>query len=227
MVQTATTLSTPRRLSRGYHTLSRSIVTDRKKSAVHKHWSAKDRVKAVAAFLVLGNMARVEEQTGIPIGTLNYWKNQPWWFEQVEKIRQAEDQEIDNSFTKIVKKTQEIILDRLEHGDFFTTPAGTVGRKPVSMRDAAIAGAISVDKRKVLRDVPASEQNKIGMQERLKNLESQFTRLVTSKIIEGEVIDGTELQEGSGDRDPGEEGSPSGAEPSPDNHGEQGTSPQA
>jgi hypothetical protein len=169
---------------------------DRKKSDKHKHWSAKDRVKAVAAFLVLGNMARVEEETGIPIGTLNYWKTQPWFFEQTEKIRQAEDLEIDNTFTKIVKKTQEVILDRLENGDFFVKD-GIMARRPVNLRDAAIAGAISVDKRQVLRDVPAAEQNKIGMQERLRNLESQFTRLVTSKVIEGEVIyDSENRQEG-------------------------------
>lgn len=175
--------------------MSRSIITDRPKRAVNKHWSAKDKIRAVASFLVLGNMARVEEQTGIPLGTLNYWKTQPWWFEQVEKIRQSEDQEIDNSFTKIVKKTQEIILDRLENGDYYSNSDGVVARKPVSMRDAAIAGAISVDKRKILRDVPASEQNKIGMQERLRNLENQFTKLVTMKTIEGEVIDSKDGEE--------------------------------
>lgn len=132
-------------------------------------------------------MARVSEHTGIPLGTLNFWKTQPWWFEQVEKIRQEEDQEIDSTFTKIVKKTQEVILDRLEHGDFHISADGKVSRKPIGLRDAAIAGAISVDKRKILRDVPAQEQNKIGMQERLKNLESQFKRLVTTKVIDGEV----------------------------------------
>ena len=176
--------------------MKRSIITDRPKSAVHKHWSAKDRVRAVATFLVLGNMARVSEETGIPLGTLNFWKTQPWWFEQVAKIHQEEDQEIDSTFTKIVKKTQEIIMDRLENGDFYVDREGKVGRRPVALRDATIAGAISVDKRQVLRAVPASEQNKIGMQERLKNLETQFKRLVTTKIVEGEVVHDSEERQG-------------------------------
>lgn len=197
-------------------------MTDRKLSAVNKHWSAKDRVRAVAAYLVVGNMATVSEQTGIPLQTLHSWKNQPWWFEQIEKIRQAEDQEIDNSFTKIVKKTQDIMMDRLENGDWFVTKDGKVGRKPVGLRDAAIAGAIGVDKRQVIRAAPVMETSKIGMQERLKNLEAEFRKLAhreetiidVTPIVEEE--DGEEeLQEGSGDRDPGAEASPVAAEPSP------------
>lgn len=181
-----------------------SVRTDRGKRDIGKHWSAKDRVKAVASWLVLGNMNKVEEATGIPAGTLHYWKTQPWWFEQVERIRQSEDQELDNQFTKIVQKTQAVVLDRLENGDFVYDKEGVLVRKPVSIRDAAIVSGISVDKRHILRQVPASEQNKIGMQERLKNLEMQFTKLVSreEKVIEstahitedtdGEVIEETE-----------------------------------
>lgn len=140
-------------------------------------------------------MARVSEQTGIPLGTLNFWKSQPWWFEQVEKIRQSEDTEIDSTFTRIVKKTQEIMLERLENGDYFVDKDGEVRRKPVSMRDAAIVGAIGVDKRNILRQVPQSEQSKMGMSERLKNLETQFTKLVKREesiidVTPTEIVDG-------------------------------------
>lgn len=209
--------------------MTRAISTTRKKSDVHKHWSAKDKVKAVAAFLVAGNMARVSESTGIPLGTLNFWKTQPWWFEQVEKIRQAEDQEIDNHFTKIVKRTQEIMLDRLENGDFFVTKDGDVARKPVSLRDAAIAGAISIDKRRDLRQVPQSEQTKMGMQERLKNLEMQFTKLVdrekqTIDITPEVIADGEELQEGVRFGGQGAEGSEGGEESRSEDHDERGES---
>ena len=189
-----------------------SVRTDRNKRDVGKHWSAKDRVRAVASWLVLGNMSRVEEETGIPVGTLNYWKTLPWWYEQVEKVRQSEDQELDTQFTKIVKKTQEIVLDRLENGDFFYDKEGVLVRKPVGMRDAAIVQGISVDKRQTLRNVPVAEQNKIGMQERLKNLEMQFTKLVSreEKVIEGEsrlleeTTHGEEasIQEGRGEGSP-------------------------
>lgn len=161
---------------------------DRKIKASGAHWTANDRVKAVAAYLVLGNMARVSEQLGIPLGTLNFWKSQPWWFEQVDKIRQAEDLEIDNGFTKIVRRTQEIILDRLENGDQVLTKDGELVARPVSARDAALIADISLNKRQVLREVPAAEQNKIGMQERLSKLEMQFTKLVTEKTIDGEVV---------------------------------------
>ncbi len=162
------------------------IRLDRKITATGKHWTGKDRVRAVAAYLVLGNMARVSDELGIPLGTLNFWKTQPWWFEQVEKIRRDEDVEIDSTFTKIVKRTQEIILERLENGDKVLAKDGSLVSRPVSARDAALVAAISLDKRKALREVPQSEQNKIGMQERLNKLEMQFTKLVTEKTIEGE-----------------------------------------
>lgn len=205
----------------------KSIVTSRKKSDVHKHWSAHDKVKAVAAFLVAGNMARVSESTGIPLGTLNYWKTQPWWFEQIERIRKEEDAEIDSHFTRIVKRTQEIMLDRLDNGDFYVTKDGEVARKPVSMRDAAIVGAIGIDKRSLLRQVPQSEQSKMGMQERLKNLEMQFTKLVdrekqTIDITPTEVEDGEELQEGVRSGGQGAEGSEGCEEQSAPGHDEQG-----
>lgn len=163
------------------------IHTDRRKSAVGKHWSAKDRVRAVAAYLVAGNMARVSEQTGIPLGTLNFWKTQPWWFEQIERIRQAEDQELDSTFTKIVKKTQEVILDRLENGDFVQDKDGILIRKPVAMRDAAIVNGISMEKRKLIRETPTVAEAKESMQDRLKKLEEQFTKMVTMKTIDGEA----------------------------------------
>ena len=171
--------------------MKRKLAMSRSADAVGKHWTPRDRVKAVAAYLVLGNMARVEEQTGIPVGTLNFWKTQPWWYEQVEKIRISEDQELDNTFTKIVKKTQEVILDRLEHGDHFVDKEGMPYRKPVSLRDATLASGVSLDKRQTLRNVPISDQNKIGMQERLKNLEMEFTKLVSreEKVIDVEVVE--------------------------------------
>jgi hypothetical protein len=189
--------------------LSKTITTDRKKNAIGKHWSAKDRVRAVASYLVLGNMAAVSDETGIPLGTLNYWKTQPWWFEQISRIHQEEDMDIQSTFTKIVKKTQGVIMDRIENGDYYVDKDGKVSRRPVSMRDAALVGAISVDKRKILRDIPATEQNKIGMQERLKNLESEFRKLVhreesiidiTAEVVNGEA----ELQTGVCDRVEGE-----------------------
>lgn len=172
-------------------------------------------------------MARVSEQTGIPLGTLNFWKSQPWWFEQVEKIRQSEDTEIDSTFTRIVKKTQEIMLERLENGDYFVDKDGEVRRKPVSMRDAAIVGAIGVDKRNILRQVPQSEQSKMGMSERLKNLETQFTKLVKREesiidVTPTEIVDGEELQEGirsGGQGAEGSEGSPEQGASSDDEQG--------
>lgn len=168
--------------------MSRTVFTDRKKSAVGKHWTAKDKIKAIAAWLVLGKMPAVAEQTGIPLNTLNYWRQQPWWFEQVEKIRAEENLEVDNTYSKIVKKTQEVILDRLEHGDAVVTKDGSIIRRPVLAKDASLIGAVAFDKRAILRDIPQSELQKVSMSERLQKLEMQFTNLVTEKIIEGEVI---------------------------------------
>lgn len=193
-----------------------TIVTDRRKGAVHKHWSGKDKVKAIACYLVSGNMARVAEATGIPLGTLNFWKTQPWWFEQVEKIRSEENQEIDHNFTRIVKKSQEIMMDRLENGDYTLARDGTAVRKPVSVRDAAIVGAIGIDKRETLRNIPRSQQTQIGMSERLKTLEEKFKSLskreaetidVTPVRIEDDSEDGEGLSSEVGGREePLEEG---------------------
>lgn len=122
------------------------------------------------------------------------------------------------------------MLDRLENGDFYVDKDGRVMRKPVSVRDAAIVGAIGIDKRNILRSNQTTGESKVGMQERLKNLEVQFTKLVDREIrtiditpVKVEEANGEEeLPEGIRSRIEGAPGGASTTESGSESHDQRG-----
>jgi hypothetical protein len=154
-----------------------------------KHWTDKDKLKAIAVFTVYGNATKVEEETGIPAGTVNYWKTLPWWFEEMEKLRKSEDQTLISGYTRVVRRTIEQLEDRLENGETMVTKTGEKINRPISARDLSIISGMAADKRMKLVDgVSVESVKQVTMAERLKQLEDQFTRFVTSKVIDGEVM---------------------------------------
>lgn len=173
-------------------------LSKRKKAPLHmsrkptdkgKHWTDRDKLKAIAAYSVLGNATKVEEQTGIPAGTVNYWKTLPWWFEEMEKLRKSEDEELVSSYTKIIKQTINKLEERIEQGDIVFLRDGSERSKPISARDLASITNVVADKRHKLRHDAVEQQVKtLTVSERLKQLEDQFIKFATSKVVEGEVI---------------------------------------
>jgi len=188
----------------------------RKPTEVGKHWTDRDRLKVIAAFSVLGNATKVSEITGVPPTTINYWKTQPWWFEEMEKLRKAEDETMISGYGKIMQKTIEKLEKRLEEGDIVLLRDGTQVAKPVSAKELAYISTNATNSRQKIRGEAIDNAVKtITMQERLQQLSRQFTSFVKNKpiidaeIISKEITDGEEegLQTRSSDRDASAEGS--------------------
>lgn len=178
----------------------------RSKSNPQGFWSDRKKIEVVTTYLALGKAPMVEAVTGVPQQTIRIWKMQPWWKELEEEIRREENLELDSRLGKIVDKSLEVVMDRLENGDFtLNSKTGKVSRIPVKLRDATMASNALIDKRQLIRKNPIEKaQHQQQFEDRLLKLAEQFAEFAigkkkNEKVIEGEVIDASEdMQDMSG-----------------------------
>ena len=175
-----------------------------KKHKRNATWSQEARIQAVSQYLVLGNMALVSATTGIPHQLLRAWKQQPWWTEMVNQIRATENLQTDTKLTKIVDRSLDAVLDRVENGDFvYNQKTGQIVRKPVNMKDAAKVSVDLLSKRELLRGNPTERQETvIPIADQLKALALEFAKWnntppkqETIDVESVEVIDNEIVQE--------------------------------
>lgn len=189
--------------------------------------SENKRIEAVTTYLILGKLPLVASTIGVPLTTLKAWKQQQWWHDLVAEIQIESDVELDQKLAKRIDKALELVNDRLENGDYLYDPkTGSFIRKPVNVRDGWKVASEMIDRRWLLRKQPkdVTSQEEIGAI--LKNLATEFADMarkrVNEKIIEGEVLDGsesieTELSEGVRQlpREAGTDQEPVGTKPGP------------
>lgn len=161
----------------------------RKPTEKGKHWTDRDKLKVIAAYAVTNNASRCEELTGVPANTINYWKTLPWWFEEMEKLRKADDANMVSGYTKIIKQTIAKLEERIEQGDVVVLKDGSSVLKPVAAKDLSTIAANATDKRhKILHEQRENSVNSVTMADRLKQIEDQFIKFMTAKTINGTVI---------------------------------------
>ena len=188
-----------------------------KKHQPNTTWSKEARIAAVSQYLVLGNMSLVSSTTGIPYQLLRAWKQQPWWAEVVAQIRSTDNIKTDNKLSKIVDKSLDAVLDRVENGEYmYDAKSGDIKRRPASMKDIAKVSVDLLTKRELLRGNATSrtEQSQISVEDHLKALALEFAKWkhtgptpviidTTAKELDEDdaIYDEreTRLQEGSGE----------------------------
>lgn len=163
-----------------------------KKHKRNTTWSPEARIQAVSQYLVLGNMALVSATTGIPHQLLRAWKGQPWWKDVENEVRATENLEMDNKLSKIVDRSLDAVLDRVENGEFvYNQKTGQIIRKPVNLKDAAKVSVDLITKRELLRGnaTERKETTQISVAEQLKQLAVEFARWQPGNVIKQETID--------------------------------------
>jgi len=164
-------------------------------SAKKRWWRANDRIRAATTYALVGNAAEVERITGIPSGTIRQWKTQDWWPQIIERIRLEADDELDVKFTKVVDKAIDLVVDRMDKGDFIYDPnRGQMVRKPISARDGTTVINSFLDKRQLLRQKKDARMEESTVNERLKRLADEFEKFMKAKTIQGEVIESTSVE---------------------------------
>lgn len=135
-------------------------------------------------------MTTASVMTGIPHRTIKYWMAQQWGKEVVGLIRDKLDDHLDSSFTAIAHTANEVVLDRLENGDFVKNKDGSLSRIPVSAKDAMITGSIAFDKRSLLRGKPTSiTESQQSTDDRLTTLAEKFRNIAIAGDYEVVIED--------------------------------------
>ena len=168
-----------------------------KKHKPNTTWSMEARIQAVSQYLVLGNMALVSATTGIPHQLLRGWKAQPWWKDLEAQVRATENIQTDSKLTKIVDKSLDAVIDRLENGEFFyNKKTGMVMRQEASLRDVAKVGVEFLTKRELLRGnaTERKETTQVSVAEQLKELALEFSKWSGKKQPLEVVVDITDVE---------------------------------
>lgn len=148
-----------------------------------------DHHRAISVFKGCGSLWKAAQITGIPYHTLYKWAGTEWWKEGLLSLKAEDSAVLEEATTSIAKQSATVVQERLTNGDFVLSRDGTVVRKPVSARDAAIILGVSMDKRKILSEAPHTE-NKLGINERLLKLVEQFVQFANAKEIKGVLAEG-------------------------------------
>jgi len=153
-------------------------------------YSDEDKRQAVGLYLVLGVMSKVAEQLSIPERTLNTWRTETeWWNELAADAKQATTDRIKASIDKTIDLSFREVQDRLENGDAVLDKKGEIVRKKMSGRDAGIIAGIMVDKRQILSHQPTVISGNVDS--RIHEYMSKFAELgkaLQARTIEGEVV---------------------------------------
>lgn len=152
-------------------------------------WPEKKRVEVVTTYLALGNLVETGKVCNVPLPTVKNWKQQPWWDELVTSIQSGENQKTDNKMSKIIDRALDLIVTRMEEGDYqFDQKTGKLVKVPLKARDLERISSGLFDKRTLIRKEPtAIRAEELNQAERLVNLAKEFAKL-TGKQKEDEVI---------------------------------------
>lgn len=155
-------------------------------------WDDKKKVEVVTTYLAVGKYSLVEAITGVPKATIQQWKRAPWWSDLAHEIQTESDQELDSKLQKIVDKSLDVVLDRIEHGDFvLNSKTGEVTRVPTKLKDVHRVSVDLIDKRDLIRNRERVHVEVQAVDDYLKRLAAQFSEFVKKKLpkpIEGEAV---------------------------------------
>lgn len=172
-----------------------------KTSALEKgHWSEKKKHEAVCLWSTGMSMAQVSVETGVPYETVKQWRTTSWWKDIHEELKTEDKQQLDAKLSKILDKTLDSVMDRLENGEFvYDQKTGSLKRAPVKLRDATTAMNSVIDKRQLIRKEPTKIVEQSNTAAQLANLAQQFAAFVNKpkeeKIInyvDGETVEQNE-----------------------------------
>jgi len=161
-----------------------------KKPGSAAHWSDNQKVGACTTYLASGNMSLTSVATSIPLVTLNKWKVAPWWKQMVDDIRSEENLQLDSKLAKVVNKSVDQLMERVENGDYmFDQKTGQLVRIPIKARDAAKITSDMIDRRQMLQGLQVEKkEGATKLEERLLKLAEQFASFGKAKVVQHEPL---------------------------------------
>lgn len=172
--------------------MGKYVYVKENKTKAHQpgHWKEQKKLEAVSTYLATGSNILTSQQTGVPLKTIEYWKQQEWWKEAVEAARTGENDKLDAKLSKAIDKALDAVMDRLEDGDWvYDQKTGQVKRSPVKLRDVNASFNTLLDKRQLIRKLPTKITEASNTEAKLKQLAQQFADFAKKSLPEEKVID--------------------------------------
>lgn len=141
-----------------------------------QRYSEDEKYKVVTTYLMLGNLSETARQTGISYETLRSWKTQAWWPRMLAQIRGEENSQLSARYRKIVLKTQEKLLDRVEKGDVVLDKDGNEQILPVRAKDLAVIAGIATQQMEKLDNQQVVEDS-LTITERLTRIAEELVKM--------------------------------------------------
>lgn len=153
-------------------------------------WPEKKRIEVATAHTMGLSAPMIAAATGVSTETIRHWRMTDWFKDLVDEIQREDDYQADAKLTKIVNKSLDIIVDRLENGEFMWDGKKKEWvRKPLTLLSVTKVSDIMYDKRNLLRGKPTVISGKEQVSDRLLKLAEEFKRFANAKTIQAEVID--------------------------------------
>lgn len=149
-------------------------------------WPESKKIEAVTAAMSTGSLPIAASIVKVPVDTIRHWKKQPWWKELEQQIHDEDNQELDSKYTRIIRKTLDVVEDRIENGNFqFDPKTGRVIRIPVNLRDTHRVMSDLVNQRRIIRKEPTTTVAAETVNDKLVKLAETFAQMALGKQTEG------------------------------------------
>ena len=192
--------------------MGKFVYVREKKTLPHEPgwWDKKKQLEAVTTYLATGSIAETSRIINVPYRTVQSWKlESEWWPKVVEEIQSGENQKIDQKMSRIIDKTLEKLVERIEDGDYmYDQKTGRMVKVPLKARDLERITSGLFDKRQLIRKQPTNIKSDPSNQaDRLLKLAEQFASFAAGKekeepkeIVDEYIVDGewTEIKDYKG-----------------------------
>jgi len=157
-------------------------------------WPESKKQEAVVTYLSTGSVTETGRACNVPPETVGQWKNTDWWKQMVESIQSGEGQRTDNKISTTIDKALDLILDRMDTGDYqYDQRTGRMVKIPLKARDLERVASGLFDKRQLIRKQPTNiKAADLGQADRLLALAEQFAAMAGKPkevVIDGEYVD--------------------------------------
>ena len=145
-----------------------------------KNWTDDKKVQVVTTYLALGNAPMVEAVTKVPASTIRKWRMEDWWKELEAMLREENSLELNAKLAKIVNKSLDIVMDRLDNGELvLDRPTGKIVRRPVYLKDASRVASDTIDRQALIAKVLSPQKaEQVSLDSQIKKLAEEFAKFV-------------------------------------------------
>lgn len=150
------------------------------------HWSEKKHIEAITTYLATGNITETARLINVPVVTVRSWMQKDWWESTIKEIQNGEGQKQDNKMTKVIDRALEVLITRIEEGDYqYDQKTGRMVKVPLKARDLERVASGLFDKRQLIRKAPTNiKESDLNQAERLVKLAQQFAEMAGKKPVE-------------------------------------------